>query len=101
MITVKARSSVVFTLSFFDEDGDAIQPLTVEWALTDSAGNVINSRSGVSVVPAPVVNLALHGADLAPSADTRRKLIVSGTYESDLSVDDLEFVHEELFDVAP
>ena len=62
----KEKSSYVVTVSFTDEDGSAVIPNTIVWSLTDTAGTVVNSRSGIAVVtPAVSVDILLKDDDLA------------------------------------
>lgn len=70
---------------FTDESGATFTPITITWKLTDRAGNVVNSRTAVSVTPAPTVAFLLTGDDLAiPATDSRRVLTLSWTYNSTL-----------------
>ena len=101
MTTVTPSSTLIITLAFTDEDGVAVAPATATWKLTDSSETVINSRSAVAISPlAASVDIVLHGADLAKTDDSRRVLTVTGTYDSDLSVANLEFVHQVGFDIG-
>jgi hypothetical protein len=78
------RSTYILTISFFDELGIAIIPTSIVWTLTDSDGNVMNSRSSVSIaVPAASVNIILSGDDLElTGADLRRIVYISAEYNS-------------------
>jgi hypothetical protein len=72
---------------FTDEAGSSVTPTTFTWTLTDLAGNVINSRTAVSVTPAASVSFLLTGNDLAISgSDPRRALLIQCTYTSSLGV---------------
>lgn len=82
------RSTYVITASFTDEDGDAVTPATMTWTLTDTSGNVINSRQDVSISSLSTsVDVVLSGADLQISGTTptvSRDITFEGTYDSDL-----------------
>lgn len=88
------ESTYVFTVTFTDEDDNAVIPNTITWSLTDNGGTAINSRTDVSVsVPAAAIEITLSGDDLAIQAaevnsrTVRRRLIVEATYDSDLGSD--------------
>lgn len=59
-------------------------PLTIKWKLTDWTGNVINSRSAVSVTPATTFNVVLNDLDLAVGDRNmlKRLITVTATYNS-------------------
>lgn len=80
------KDTYVITVSFFDVDQTtAVTPNSgLTWTLTDAAGNVINSRSAVSLTSATSVNIVLTNADLAITDATglQRIVTVSGTYNS-------------------
>ncbi len=99
VITVLPRSTIIFTFSFADEDEEAVTPVSANWTLTDSEGNVINSRSAVAISPlATTADIVLSGDDTARiSTDTQRILTVSGTYNSDLADDPLPFKQQATF----
>lgn len=83
----KENSTYVITVTFTDEDGDAVVPTSITWSLTDKSGNVINDREDVAVaVPASSVDVVLSGADLAVGTATavQRYFLVEATYNSDL-----------------
>ncbi len=73
-------------ISFFDETGAATTPTAATWSLTDGAGTVINSRSGVTISPlATTATLVLSGLDLAVGAGLvgfTRKLLIEAVYNS-------------------
>lgn len=75
-------------LSAADPTGAAVTPNSgLNWTLTDTRANVVNSRSAVSITPGASVTIVLSGDDLAlPSAlyGRDRVLTVQGTYDSDL-----------------
>jgi len=77
------RSTLVLSVSFYDEADEEITPLTIAWTLTDRYGVVVNSRQAVSVTPATSVTIVLTGADLAllgEMDDGVRLLLVTATY---------------------
>lgn len=82
------ESTFVVTVAFTDTTGAAVTPNNgLNWTLTDTRGNVVNSRSAVSITPGASVTIVLSGDDLAlPSAlyGRDRVLTVQGTYDSDL-----------------
>ena len=86
------KSTYVVTLSFFDEDNDAVTPATGTWTLTDADGTVINSREDVVISSLDTsVDVVLSGDDLAVSSgfsgiSEKRIFTFEGTYNSDLGV---------------
>jgi len=87
---VEEESTAIFQVAFKDEDGNAVMPDSVYWKLTDSDGNVINSRSAVSVTPGLTVDITLSGDDLVvisgKGSNKMRVITVWGTYDSDLGL---------------
>jgi hypothetical protein len=85
------NSSYVVTVSFEDEDGDAVIPNEITWTLKDEdTGLVVNSRTAVSIAtPAASNDILLKGDDLEPLTLTSKKLImtVNATYDSALGTD--------------
>ena len=82
------NSSYVVTVSFEDENGDAVIPNVITWTLKDEdTGSIVNARTTVSVAtPAASVDILLKGDDLEPLTATSKKLIltVNATYNSSL-----------------
>lgn len=75
----------VTVASFTDESGTSVTPTAITWTLTDRQGNVINSRTAVSVTPASSVSFLLTGNDLAISNNIRHRVItIAATYDSTL-----------------
>jgi predicted pyridoxine 5'-phosphate oxidase superfamily flavin-nucleotide-binding protein len=75
----------VTVASFKDESGTAVTPIAITWTLTDRLGNVINSRSAVSVTPATSVSFLLTGNDLAIGINGKQRVItIAATYNSTL-----------------
>lgn len=85
------QSTYVVQVDFADEDGNAVVPDSIYWKLTDSDGNVINSRNSVSVTPASTIYITLEGDDLqvvtGKGSNKKRVLTVWGVYDSDLLTD--------------
>lgn len=70
---------------FTDESGASVTPSAITWTLTDRMGNVINSRSAVSVTPASSVSFLLTGDDLSIGSYGRQRVItIAVTYDSSL-----------------
>jgi hypothetical protein len=90
------------TRTFVDQVGTAFTPNAgLNWTLTDTAGNVVNSRSAVSITPGTSVTVVLSGDDLAlltTYAGRRRVLIIEGTYSGSLGTN-LPFKFEAKFDI--
>ena len=88
------ESTYIIQVAFKDEDDNLVVPDSIHWKLTDSDGNVINSRSDETVDVASTVNITLSGNDLivvtSKGSNKKRVLTVWGTYDSDLG-DDLPY----------
>jgi hypothetical protein len=82
------ESTYAVEATFYDEDNNLIEPVTVTWSLTSSTGAVINNRSGVSITPATTITIVLQGDDLAllpgENGAVSRVLTVVATYNSNL-----------------
>jgi hypothetical protein len=100
--TVNEDGTIVFDVSFFDEDGIACTPASAAWTLYDDNGVIINSRSAVAIAPlADVVHLVLSGNDcqtLGASDSLERILYLAWTYNSTLGAG-LPATEEILFKV--
>lgn len=87
-IEPKERSTLVLTVSWYDETDTAVTPTAATWSLTDTDGNVVNGRSAVATwleALATVNHAVLSNADLAVLAtapDDRRVFTVQATYNS-------------------
>lgn len=86
------KSTFIIVVSFKDEDGDAETPTSVTWTLTDSDGNIINSRQDVSIAAASTINVVLSGDDLQivnenVSSPVSRILTIKAVYNSTLGND--------------
>jgi len=97
------NGSYVVKCVFKDERGIAVNPVTLAWRLTDSAGTVVNSRTAVAVaVPTAITYVPMTGADLAILEDGDhevRVFTVVGTYYSTLTTSTLDFTADTQFDV--
>lgn len=83
------QSTYPITVSFADENGDAVTPTSATWTLTDTRGNVVNGRDSVEISPLSTsATILLFGADLSLREDVHlgktRVLTISGFYDSDL-----------------
>jgi len=99
---VKQGTSAVFRVEIADENGNLITPVSMEWTLSDDAGNIINGRQDVGIGPAAVVDVVLEGADTAPVVpfdNLRRVLTVHATYDSTLATG-LEVVGDYTFEIV-
>lgn len=87
-------STAQATVTFKDQDASTFTPKTLTWTLYDGAGDVVNSRSAVSITPASTVSVVMSGADLAMNDETLdrevRTIKFEGTYDSG-SYTDLPF----------
>ena len=85
------KSTYAITASFTDEDGAAEDIKTLTWTLSDSSGNIVNSREDESVTtPGSSESIVLSGDDLEfmGSDDAGdRVLTISATYDSALGTD--------------
>jgi len=80
------ESTYVIVVSFFDEAENTLTPNSVNWTLTDRSNTVVNSKVNQSETPAVVVAIVLSGDDLrifGEGSIERRKVLISGTYDSD------------------
>ena len=87
VIHVIERGTLVLDITFYDETSAEVVPNSgLTWKLTDANGDIVNSRSSVSVTPASTVTIALTGADFeldsAVYLGNRRYLSFTGTYDS-------------------
>jgi hypothetical protein len=81
------QSSYLIEAAFFDEDDQEVIPNSAKWSLTDTLGNVINSREDVVLTPAASVFIVLTGDDLALSTgftgfSELRVLLIEAIYNS-------------------
>ncbi len=101
-LTLKAneRSTYVISLAFTDETDAPMTPNTMTWTLTDTLGNVINSREDVVMTGlSTIANVVLHGDDLViESYGCKRKVSFQGTYDSTYG-SGLEYADECTFEM--
>lgn len=100
-VTINERSAIVFTIPFVDYDDVPFTPTAAAWRLSDSLGNVVNSRSAEMITPSTAATIVLSGDDTAIADSyfgTDRVLTVTGFYDTD-TIEGLEWTHEERFKV--
>jgi len=100
-VSASEGSTYIVTLTFTDENGEAVVPDTVTWTLTDTLGTVINSREDVSETPAGSIEIALTGDDLAVDGYSSpvRVFTVEATYTSSTFGADLPLTASARFTV--
>jgi len=79
------ESTIIFKVTFKDEDKELVVPDSIHWTLTDLHGNVVNSRTDETEALASVVYITLSGDDLTTTGDKHdegRLLTVKATYSS-------------------
>ena len=76
------QSTYVITASFTDETGSAVVPNSVTWTLLNGDGQIVNSRSEVSVTPASSIVIVLSGDDLDLDDGETRKIRIDAVYDS-------------------
>jgi hypothetical protein len=65
-IDAAEKGTIVFTVSFFDEDDIAVTPSSITWHLTDINGITVNGLVDQAFTPpAEVIEIVLTGDDLA------------------------------------
>lgn len=107
LVTVNEGSTAVFTVTFTDENGEAVEPNEIAWSLVTREGGIVNGREDVAVAtPAAVVDIVLSGDDLAlvAGSNNERALVVKATYDSgagsDLPIREMTlFAIRDLLDV--
>jgi hypothetical protein len=82
--TAIEKSTYIITVSFTDEFDAAVVPKSLTWSLSDIFGNVINTRTAISITPAASVTIVLYGDDLVALSNgtLERVLTIEGTYDS-------------------
>ncbi len=96
------KSTFIITASFTDENGDAVIPNSIKWTLSDSSGDIMNSREDIEILtPAATVTIVLSGLDLAIiDTDLNRFLAIEAEYDSALG-SDLPLNEELQFKIRP
>ena len=81
---VKEEGTVAITLSWFDEEGNATTPSAATWTLTDTFGNIKNSREDVAITSISTSNtVVLSGDDLKVNgARTELVMTLNAVYDS-------------------
>jgi hypothetical protein len=104
IIEVNQRSTIAFTSSFFDRNGDPVTPTAITWTLVDQDGTVINNRLDVDISPpAQEVTVAIGGddTDLVASTDNgNRRFTIEALYNSVDLGNDLPINDEQGFRVV-
>ena len=95
-------STYVAVITFKDEAGDAMTPVSAEWSLYDEKGEIVNSKSQVPIVVASTVNIVLSGDDIPYDPATSRALVLSiaAVYDGDYG-NNLPLNQEFLIPVEP
>jgi hypothetical protein len=102
------KSTLVVSVSFYDETGSAAIPISASWRLTNCYGMVVNGRADVSIQsPTSTERIVLTGDDLlmlGEMDDGVRLLLVQAIYNSDAGVglalnEEIEFVIRSLVGV--
>jgi len=93
-------SSFFATVTYKDEDGNAITPNNAYWSLRTMDGTVVNSRTSVEITtPTTSDVIVLQGDDLERGDDDGKRLVVVwGEYDS-ANGTDLPFVVQAAFDI--
>lgn len=84
MINAIEESTYKIIVAFAKEDGTDLVPISATWTLTDSDGNVINSRQNITITGlAPKVPIYLSGKDLSVPGenDILRVLLIKAFYD--------------------
>lgn len=81
----KDKGTYAITITFKDENGNLVVPTEAKWTLKDKRGNVLNSRTQVSIAPlASSVTVTLSGNDLKATEGRSRMFTVEAKYNSTL-----------------
>jgi hypothetical protein len=84
-IKATEESTYIVTAAFTDADDSAVTPTSVTWTLTDTRGNIINTREDVVVTPASTITIVLTGDDLGMDEigdEAKRIITVNAVYTS-------------------
>ena len=85
------EATYIITVAWLDDAGAAVTPSAATWTLTDLDGDVVNSRSNVTINSLSTTNtIVLSGADLALLTTLNgptRVLLVEYTYTSSAGSD--------------
>lgn len=83
-MTITEKSTYVITCTFYDETDTKVNAVAT-WSLYNALGDIVNSRSAVSLpVVGGVATIVLTGNDLALTAGEsgKRRLLIAATYDS-------------------
>lgn len=81
------QSTYAITISFTDETGAAVVPSSATWTLTDTQGQVVNSRSAVAIsalAASKTIVLSANDLSLAGYFGRDRVLTIEAVYTSSL-----------------
>lgn len=98
------KSSYFITCSFFDEEGEPVQPISAKWTLTNGNGQLVNAQNANEIAE-PIGTstvVALSGLDLVAGtsrAANTRCLTVEATYISAVTGDEMPLNKEATFRV--
>lgn len=104
----KEEGTYVLSISFLDEDSNAVIPNSATWTLSDPNGIVVNNKQNVNITPlAATVQVVLTGDDLALDGITSRvrRFTVKALYDSTLGTnlalnDEVQFTVEDFVNVT-
>lgn len=98
------KSAYGVVVAFVDENGAPVTPTSATWTLTDGQGQVVNSRSAVSISPLSTsVTIPLTGNDMVLTGyfGTERVLTVNALYNSAIFGNNTSFYREVHFNITP
>ncbi len=78
------RSAYPIHIEVYDEAGDALTPTSIRWTHYDIAGDVVNSKTQVSVTAADSFNIVLNATDTAvtTAGAILRRVLLEVSYNS-------------------
>ena len=78
------RSAYPIHIELYDEAGDALTPNSIRWTHYDKAGDVVNSKTQVSITAADSFNIVLNATDTAvtTAGDLVRHVNLECSYNS-------------------
>lgn len=80
--TVPDGTAAVATVTFEDENGDAVIPDSITWSLYDPAGAIVNTREDIAVaVPAASVDILIEGANNLYSGGYKRVFVIKAVVD--------------------
>lgn len=85
---VPEQTTKAVTMAFEDEDGQDVVPNSLVWSLYNEDGDIVNDKEDVEIeTPAATVTIAVYGDDLVYTDGRKRRVVVTGTYDSTLGSD--------------